>query len=128
MSRFADYISTRSDFVVLDHHSCKAKVTSPLTIDFVFGDAASQAIPASQLTTSLQPAQGSLSDQLIAAATEERRNIVIDEFSCALSQAALEGSTDPVGDRRQFCTGQMESYTNATAGWSFWSKLHPLSG
>ncbi|ORY35801.1 glycoside hydrolase superfamily [Naematelia encephala] len=111
MSRFADYVSTRSDFVVLDHHSY-----------FVFGDHDSQEIPAKQLTSSLQPGQGSLSQQMISAATEERRNIVIDEFSCALSGNALVNSSDAVTDRRRFCTGQMESYTNATAGWSFWSQ------
>ncbi|WVR07557.1 hypothetical protein IAU60_004599 [Kwoniella sp. DSM 27419] len=110
MSRFADYISTRQDFVVLDHHSY-----------FVFGDAASQATPASQLTSSLQPGQGSLSQSVISAANEGRRNVVIDEFSCALSDQALANSQDAVADRRQFCTGQMESYTNATAGYSFWS-------
>nr|XP_019010440.1 uncharacterized protein I206_04909 [Kwoniella pini CBS 10737]OCF49221.1 hypothetical protein I206_04909 [Kwoniella pini CBS 10737] len=110
MSRFADYISTRKDFVVLDHHSY-----------FVFGDANSQATPASQLVASLQPGQGSLSNQMVGAATEGRRNIVIDEFSCALSTQALSNSQDQAGDRRQFCTGQMESYTNATAGYSFWS-------
>ncbi|WVF72888.1 hypothetical protein IAT40_007706 [Kwoniella sp. CBS 6097] len=110
MGRFADYVSTRKDFVVLDHHSY-----------FVFGDANSQNTPAPQLTSSLQPGQGSLSQQIIGAANEGRRNIVIDEFSCALSNQALSASTDAVADRRQFCTGQMESYTNATAGYSFWS-------
>ncbi|WVR00081.1 hypothetical protein IAU59_007223 [Kwoniella sp. CBS 9459] len=110
MGRFADYISTRKDFVVLDHHSY-----------FVFGDADSQNTPAPQLTSSLQPGQGSLSQQIIGAANEGRRNVVIDEFSCALSNQALSNSADAVADRRQFCTGQMESYTNATAGYSFWS-------
>lgn len=93
-----------------------------MTADFVFGDAASQATPASQLTSTLQPGQGSLSQQMISASNEERRNIVIDEFSCALSQQALAASADVAGDRRQFCTGQLESYANATAGYSFWSK------
>ncbi|WWD03768.1 hypothetical protein V865_001824 [Kwoniella europaea PYCC6329] len=110
MSRFADYISTRKDFVVLDHHSY-----------FVFGDQNSQATPANQLTASLQPGQGSLSQQIIGASNEGRRNIVIDEFSCALSGQALSNSQDQQADRRSFCTGQMESYTNATAGYSFWS-------
>ncbi|KAK8853316.1 hypothetical protein IAR55_004020 [Kwoniella newhampshirensis] len=110
MNRFADYVSTRQDFVVLDHHSY-----------FVFGDAASQNTPAPQLISTLRPGQGSLSQQMIGAAAEERRNIVIDEFSCALSEQALAASSDPVADRRAFCTGQMESYTNATAGYSFWS-------
>lgn len=110
LSRFADYISTRQDFVVLDHHSY-----------FVFGDADAQKTPANQLTSSLSPGQGSVSQQIISAAAEARRNIVIDEFSCALSGDALSGSPDAIADRRKFCTGQMESYTNATAGWSFWS-------
>lgn len=47
---------------------------------------------------------------------------MIDEFSCALSGDALNGSSDAVADRRKFCTGQMESYVNATAGYSFWSE------
>jgi glucan 1,3-beta-glucosidase len=111
LGRFADYISTRNDFVVVDHHSY-----------FVFGDANDQKRPAQELVTSLQPAKGSLSEQLLGAASEGRRNMVVDEWSCALSEAALQGSTDPVGARQKFCTGQMESYTNATAGWSFWSK------
>jgi len=111
LGRFADYISTRNDFVVVDHHSY-----------FVFGDANDQKRPAQDLVTSLQPAKGSLSEQLLGAAAEGRRNMVVDEWSCALSEAALQGSTDPVGARQKFCTGQMESYTNATAGWSFWSK------
>jgi glucan 1,3-beta-glucosidase len=111
LGRFADYISTRNDFVVVDHHSY-----------FVFGDANDQKRPAQELVTSLQPAKGSLSEQLLGAAAEGRRNMVVDEWSCALSEAALQGSTDPVGARQKFCTGQMESYTNATAGWSFWSE------
>ena len=123
MSRFADYVSTRTDFVVLDHHSCQSYMVAQLmSPDFVFGDAASQDLPANQLTSTLQPGQGSLSDQMLSASSEERRNLVVDEFSCALSNDALVNSSDPIGDRRRFCTGQMESYTNATAGYSFWSE------
>lgn len=114
LSRFADYISTRSDFVVVDHHSY-----------FVFGDAASQRTPAKDLAASLRPAEGAISEQLLGASAEGRRNIVVDEWSCALSEQALQGSTDAVADRQKFCTGQMESYTNATAGWSFWSMYLP---
>lgn len=116
LGRFADYISTRSDFVVVDHHSY-----------FVFGDSASQSTPAKDLAASLQPAEGAISEQLLGASAEGRRNIVVDEWSCALSEKALEGSADVVADRQKFCTGQMESYTNATAGWSFWSESCPIT-
>lgn len=109
MPRFADYISTRKDFVVLDHHSY-----------FVF-DSASQSTPASKLADAFQPGHGSVSQQVSAASSEVRRNIMVGEWSCALSGDALKDSADPAGDRRKFCSGQMESYTNATAGWAFWS-------
>jgi len=59
---------------------------------------------------------------MASASIEDRRNVVVDEWSCALSDQALINSTDPAGDRRRYCTGQMESYTNATAGYSFWSR------
>ena len=110
LSRFTDYISTRRDFVVLDHHSY-----------FVF-DQASEDASATDLTSSLNPGQGSLSDQYIDSAKEGRQNLVIDEWSCALSSQSLANSSNPEKERRQFCSGQMESYTNATAGWSFWSE------
>lgn len=46
---------------------------------------------------------------------------MVDEFSCALSNNALTNESDKMAARNTFCTGQMETYANATAGWSFWS-------
>ena len=110
MPRFAHYVSTRKDFLVLDHHSY-----------FVF-DQTSEDTPAPDLTSSLVPGQGSLSEQMLEASRESQRNIVIDEWSCALSSQSLDNKSNPERARQKFCTGQMESYTNATAGWGFWSE------
>lgn len=110
MAKYGDFIAARTDFVVLDHHSY-----------FVFGDADAQRTPVGSLDSTLAPGQGSLSQDMLGVAARGRSNIVIDEFSCALTQDALAASADPTGDRRAFCTGQMEAYANATAGYSFWS-------
>lgn len=80
--------------------------------------------PPNELTFTLQPGLGSLSGQMSPVASEERRNIVIDDFSCTLTGAALFNSSDPIGDRRSFCTGQPESYTNSTPRYSFWNGSH----
>ena len=114
MPRFADYISTRQDFLVLDHHSY-----------FVF-DQTSEDTSAPDLTSSLVPGSGSLSGQILEASQEVQRNVVIDEWSCALSSQSLGDTSNPGRARRNFCTGQMESYTNATAGWGFWSESTPF--
>ena len=110
LQRFADYISTRQDFVVLDHHSY-----------FVF-DSTDENTPVPQVTSEFVPGQGTVSDQLLSASSEDNRNIVVEEWSCALSSQSLANATDADEARREFCTGQMESYANATAGWGFWSE------
>ncbi|EIW67174.1 hypothetical protein TREMEDRAFT_22618, partial [Tremella mesenterica DSM 1558] len=109
LNRFSDYLSTRTDFVVLDHHSY-----------FVFGDQPSQQTPVGQIDATLLPIHGTLSQQLLSVSSSARRNLVIDEFSCALTASALANSPDETADRRAFCTGQIETYANTTAGYSFW--------
>ncbi|KAH9857066.1 glycoside hydrolase [Lenzites betulinus] len=106
LEQYSDFVANRSDFVVQDHHSY-----------FVFTptDAAE---PASQHTKDIQ---GSMSDSLGAASDRQRRNLVVDEFSCALTEQSLADESDPDTARRTFCTGQMEIYQNETAGWAFWA-------
>ncbi|RDB24049.1 Glucan 1,3-beta-glucosidase 3 [Hypsizygus marmoreus] len=106
LERFSDYVSQREDFVVQDHHSY-----------FVFtpSDAAE---PASDHTHDVQ---GTIADTLARASDKQRRNIVVDEWSCALTAQSIANEPDKDKARRDFCEGQMDVYTNATAGWSFWS-------
>lgn len=108
LERFSNYIANRKDFVVQDHHSY-----------FVFtpSDASE---PASQ---HLSDVQGGIADSLRQASLAERRNLVVDEFSCALTDESLQDEADPDQARMDFCTGQIGIYTNTTAGWSFWGKF-----
>ena len=101
-------MANRTDFVVQDHHSY-----------FVFTPQ-DNAEPASQHTLDVN---SSIADTLQTASSRQRRNLVIDEFSCALTGDSLKDEADPDQARMEFCTGQAEVYANTTAGWSFWGKL-----
>jgi glucan 1,3-beta-glucosidase len=108
LERFSAFVANRPDFVVLDHHSY-----------FVFTPADANE-PASSHTTDIE---GSIADSLRQASDQARRNVVVDEFSCALTDESLQGETDSDQARQDFCTGQVEIYANTTAGWSFWGKF-----
>jgi hypothetical protein len=105
LDRFSAYVTNRTDFVVEDHHSY-----------FVFTphDAAE---PVRQHTVDI--ATGT--DRALALASgRQRRNLVIGEWSCALTAQSLQNDVDPVEARTSFCSGQEEVYRNETAGWYFW--------
>lgn len=102
---FSAYIANRTDFVVHDYHSY-----------FVFTPA-DQAESASQHTADVN---GTISQALLDTSKQERRNFVVDEWSCALSPQSVEKEGDVTQVRKQFCTDQMRVYENAAAGWSFW--------
>ena len=101
LERFTKFVASRPDFVVQDHHSY-----------FVFTPSDSSE-PASDHTTDIQ---GDIAYSFVQASAQERRNLVIDEFSCALTEKSLKGESDPNQARRDFCTGQTAIYANATAG------------
>lgn len=105
LERFSDFIANRTDFIVEDHHSY-----------FVFTPQ-DDSEPANQHTGDVE---GPIAGELGAASSEERGNLVIDEWSCALTDESLSTQKDPTGARRQFCTGQMNVYANVSAGWGFW--------
>ncbi|KAJ6455697.1 glycoside hydrolase [Mycena sanguinolenta] len=108
LQKFSNYIAKRTDFVVQDHHSY-----------FVFtsndGDKSA--------STHTQEIKTSISDSLTKAAANQRRNLIIGEWSCALTPQSLSQDPDESEEtaRRNFCLAQLETYTNATAGWSFWT-------
>ncbi|THH18479.1 hypothetical protein EW146_g2512 [Bondarzewia mesenterica] len=106
LQRFSDFIAARNDFIVQDYHSY-----------FVFTPS-DNAESAHDHTGDIE---GSIADSLQQASKHERRNIVIDEWSCALTADSLSHEADPGEAQRLFCTGQMNVYTDATAGWAFWS-------
>lgn len=105
LERFSDFIANRLDFVVQDHHSY-----------FVFTPSDDEE-PAAEHTSDIESA---IASSLAKASAQQRRNLVVDEWSCALTAESLAHESDPNGARRDFCTGQMRVYANATAGWAFW--------
>lgn len=64
--------------------------------------------------------KGGIADAFSSVANGERRNLVIGEWSCALSEESLKDQKDKLQARKEFCTAQMQVYTNVTAGWMFW--------
>lgn len=106
LEQFSAYVGNRTDFVVEDHHSY-----------FVFTPQ-DDAEPADQHTSDVE---GSIADSFIAASQQERGNLVIDEFSCALTDQSLQGDNADQA-RQAFCTAQVETYANTTAGWAFWGE------
>lgn len=109
LERFSNFVANRSDFVVQDHHSY-----------FVFSASDDQE-PATQHTGDIS---GAVAESLVKASGQQRRNLVVDEWSCALTADSLAHESDPDGARKAFCTGQMNVYANSTAGWCFWCKRY----
>ncbi|TRM70447.1 glycoside hydrolase superfamily [Schizophyllum amplum] len=106
LEQFSDYVSKRVDFVVQDNHSY-----------FVFtSEDATES--ASDHTNDVQTG---VAERFVQASTQERRNLIIGEWSCALTPDSLSGEQDADAARRDFCTHQMDVYTNSTAGWAFWA-------
>lgn len=99
-----DYVANRSDFVVQDHHSYFVYTPSDVSE------------PASEHTIDVN---NSISDALRLAASP-RRDLIVGEYSCALTPQSMANEPDGVKSRADFCTSQMKVYTNATAGWHFW--------
>jgi hypothetical protein len=105
LNRFVPYITGRRDFVIQDHHSY-----------FVFTDDDTHK-PATQHTNDVR---GGIAEAFWSTASGERRNLIIGEWSCALTDESLKNQKDKVQARKDFCTAQMQVYTNVTAGWMFW--------
>ncbi|KAI0362308.1 glycoside hydrolase [Trametes cingulata] len=106
LDQYSQFVANRPDFVVQDHHSY-----------FVFTPT-DETEPASQHTKDVH---SFIADSLAAASARQRRNLVVDEFSCALTYQSLAGEAHPDQARKAFCEGQMEIYQNETAGWAFWA-------
>ncbi|KAG9073984.1 Glucan 1,3-beta-glucosidase 3, partial [Ceratobasidium sp. 370] len=106
LERFTKFVEGRKDFVVQDHHSY-----------FVFtpSDASTSAKDHTlNVNTGIKSA-------LASASERARHNLVIDEWSCALTPQSLSSEKKQLAARKSFCTGQANVYLRETAGWSFWS-------
>ncbi|PPQ98808.1 hypothetical protein CVT24_003362 [Panaeolus cyanescens] len=105
LGRLAEYVSKRQDFVVQDHHAY-----------FVFGDAGSKS--ASDHTNDIV---NQMSSALSDVASRQRGNLVVGEWSCALTPQSLEKEEDAEAAQKAFCEQQLNVYTNVTSGWAFWT-------
>ncbi|QRV79062.1 Cellulase (glycosyl hydrolase family 5 protein) [Ceratobasidium sp. AG-Ba] len=109
LERFAKFVGGRKDFVVQDHHSY-----------FVFTPSDSST-SAQDHTSNIN---NGISDALASASKRARGNLVVDEWSCALtaeSLSSLPSESKQLAARKSFCTSQANVYLRETAGWSFWS-------
>ena len=103
--KFSEFVHNRQDFIVQDYHSYYV---------FTPSDAST---PASKHSENVE---NGISQMLSNASGNQRRNLVVDEWSCALTTQSLSSERAPEEARRRFCTGQMGVYATAAAGWSFW--------
>ena len=106
LNRGADFVAGRSDFVVQDHHSYYVYTASDTS---------------QSAQGHVSDIHGTVADQLNKQSIKARRNLIIGEWSCALAPSSLEQSDDPARDQTAFCGAQNTVYSNATAGWTFWS-------
>lgn len=108
---FSNFVAGRTDFVVLDHHSY-----------FVFTDG-DRMTRASQHIANVR---NGIAQSLSQASNRQHRNLVIDEWSCSLDPGSLQNEDDVEQVRKDFCTAQLDVYTNTSAGWGFWCNSYHL--
>ena len=112
LDRFSNFVAARTDFIVQDHHSY-----------FVF----TESDKAESGSRHLVDVNGTIAETLVGASRTERRNLVVDEWSCALTPESLKQDDNADAIQKQFGLEQIKVYTNATAGWSFWCTSSPFS-
>ncbi len=108
LSRYSDYVSQRSDFVVQDSHQYYVYTPS---------DASE---PASSHTADIK---SQVHDVLSNASCHQHGNLYVGEWSCALTPESLGQESDPNWSRRDFCTAQMQVFNNDASGWAFWCEF-----
>ena len=111
--RFGQFLSQRNDFSVQDHHSY-----------FVYTDT-DRGLSAMEHAKNV----GDLvSSALHQASDKVHQNMIIGEFCCALTPDSMSKSpeTDGRAARIDFCSGQVVTYGERTAGWHFWGEFDRL--
>lgn len=129
LNRFTKYVSNRTDFVVEDHHACelfefafKSMFNhSKYLSDFIQGNTTNAEAPNTPPPTG--DVYNAVGQQIIDASMAVRRNMIIGEFSTALPDSVLAAGPSADSIRQQFGTAQINLFSNATAGWGFFSRL-----
>ncbi|KAF8321394.1 glycoside hydrolase [Cantharellus anzutake] len=106
VNQYGNFVSDRTDFVVEDHHSY-----------FVYTPSDQSA----SATSHTNDINSGVLKSLTSTSELGRRNMIIGEWSCALTPQSLSMENHPSDSQRTFCEGQMNIYSEAAAGWTFWS-------
>ncbi|KAK0197224.1 glycoside hydrolase [Armillaria mellea] len=106
LNRYSDYVSQRSDFVVQDSHQYYVYTPS---------DASEPA------SSHAEDIKSQVNNILSNASSHQHGNLYIGEWSCALTPESLGQESDPNWSRINFCTAQMQVFSNDASGWAFWS-------
>lgn len=106
ISKGADFVSQRSDFVVQDNHAYYVFTSQDTST--------SAAKHTSQIESSVK-------SNFATQSTTARRNMVVGEWSCALSPSSLTGVSDQDSATHEYCEAQRATYAETTAGYMFWS-------
>lgn len=106
LEKGAAFVSKRQDFVVSDHHAYYVYTPSD------------QALSAQGHISKLD---SSISNQFEQQSSIARRNLIVGEWSCALSWSSIQNSKSPVQDQTEFCQTQQDIWQSKGSGWTFWS-------
>ncbi|EGG13163.1 family 5 glycoside hydrolase [Melampsora larici-populina 98AG31] len=104
----AQYMESRVDWLILDHHSYFTYDGGSSSANTVSNTSPSQ-VPATPLTM-IQDASEML-----------HNNMIIGEFSCLISKAKLIQYSNPLAPEKKMCYQQLEAYASMTNGYHFWS-------
>ena len=105
LNRLNKLVASRKDFVVIDTHTY-----------FVFKKS-DQTLSVTQHTKDIK---SSVLDRLSSASNDQRRNLIVGEWSCASSPGSVKQETNIVGAQKAYCNAQLKTFTEAGAGWAFW--------
>lgn len=107
LKRLNKVVEGRKDFVAIDTHSY-----------FVYSKS-DQATSVTQHTKDIKSkVLGTLQD----ASNQQRRNLIVGEWSCASAPGSNKKETNLAGATKAYCEAQMKTFAKAGAGWAFWGE------
>jgi hypothetical protein len=123
LEQYSAYVAKREDFIVQDHvrisalNSARSDSNPPKHSYFVFTQEDQNKNP-SEHTRNINTEVRNL---LAKASANQHGNLIIGEWSCALTPQSLSQVSNQTAARQAFGEAQLNTYSNTTAGWSFWA-------
>lgn len=139
----SQYIQGRTDWLILDHHSCKRTLSVQKIMvycyqhlshlcsflcfwnkwfsDFTYDGES----PDSEATGASTPGaiQAVPLTEVQDASEMLHNNVIIGEFSCVIGKSSLSPYANPAMAQKRLCAQQLETYTQTTNGYHFWSQF-----